>query len=125
MNRSLHLVPRRQSQRPPVDLEAMCGKAIEFHQRGQLAEAERIYRQILELDSRHADSLHLLGVMAHQVGRDEIAVELICQAIAVDKRPAAYHSNLGTAYQALDDLTRQRPVMSARWRSTRSLPRRR
>jgi len=103
MNRSLQLVPRRQS-RPPVDLKGLCGKAIEFHQRGQLAEAERIYRQILELDPRHADSLHLLGVMAHRVSRDEIAVELIRKAIAVDNRPAAYHSNLGTALQALGRL---------------------
>lgn len=79
----------------------MCAKAIEFHQRGQLAQAERIYRQVLELDPRHADSLHLLGVMAHQVGRDETAVELIRQAIAADNRPAAYYSNLGTALQAL------------------------
>jgi len=102
MNRSLHLVPSRPSRRsPPVDLQGMCAKAIEFHQHGQLAEAERIYRHVLELDPCHADSLHLLGVLAHQVGRDEIAVELIRKAIAADKRPAAYYSNLGTALQAL------------------------
>jgi tetratricopeptide (TPR) repeat protein len=78
----------------------MCATAIGQHQRGQLAEAEQIYRQILDLDPHHADSLHLLGVLAHQVGRNDIAVELIRKAIAADKRPAAYHSNLGTAFQA-------------------------
>ena len=104
MNRSLHLVPRRQSQRPPVNLQGMCVNAIALHQRGQLADAERIYRQILELDPHHADSLHLLGVLAHQVGRDDVAVELIRKAIASDRRPAAFHSNLGTAYQALGKL---------------------
>jgi|CZKF01.1.fsa_nt_gi tetratricopeptide (TPR) repeat protein len=104
MYRSLHLVPRRQNQPPPVDLQGMCASAIQLHQRGQLPEAERIYRQILDFDPHHADSLHLLGVLAHQVGRDEIAVELILKAIAVDRRPAAFHSNLGTAYQALGKL---------------------
>jgi tetratricopeptide (TPR) repeat protein len=84
-----------------VDLRVLCGRAIQFHQRGELGEAERIYRQILDLDPHHADSLHLLGVLAHQVGRDDVAVELIRNAIARDRRPAAYHSNLGTAYQAL------------------------
>ena len=104
MNRSLYLVPRRQDQRPPVNLQGMCATAIQLHQRGQLADAERIYRQILELDPHHADSLHLLGVLAHQVGRDDVAVELIRKAIASDRRPAAFHSNLGTAYQALGKL---------------------
>ena len=87
-----------------MDLHGMCSGAIQFHQRGQLAEAERIYRQILDLDPHHADSLHLLGVLAHQVGRDNIAVELIRKAIVSDKRPTAYHSNLGTALQALGKL---------------------
>ncbi len=105
MNRSLYLVPRQPSRRErPLDLKAMCARAIEYHQRGKLAEAERIYHQILEVDPRHADSLHLLGVLAHQIGRDEIAIKLISRAIAVDRRPAAFHSNLGTALQAMGRL---------------------
>ena len=106
MNRSLHLVPKRQSQNaaPPVDLNALCASALRFHQQGQLAEAERLYRQVLDLDPRHADSLHLLGVLAHQVGRNDVAVELIGKAIARDKRPAVFHTNLGAALQALGRL---------------------
>jgi tetratricopeptide (TPR) repeat protein len=110
MHRSLQLVPKRQNQNaaPPLDLNGLCANALRFHQQGQLAEAERLYRQVLDLDPHHADSLHLLGVLAHQVGRDDVAVELISKAIARDKRPAAFHSNLGTALQALGRLEEAR-----------------
>ena len=106
MNRSLHLVPKRQGPNaaPLVDLNGLCANALRYHQQGQLAEAERRYRQVLDLDPHHADSLHLLGVLAHQVGRDDVAVELIGKAIARDRRPAAFHTNLGTALQALGQL---------------------
>ncbi|MGA9072242.1 MAG: tetratricopeptide repeat protein [Terracidiphilus sp.] len=106
MHRSLQLVPKRQGPNaaPPVDLNGLCANALRFHQQGQLAEAERLYRQVLELDPHHADSLHLLGVLAHQVGRNDVAVELISKAIARDRRPAAFHTNLGTALQALGRL---------------------
>jgi tetratricopeptide (TPR) repeat protein len=76
-------------------------RGLEFHQRGNLAEAEQIYRGILAIDAAHADALHLLGTLAQQVGRSDVAVELIGKAIAADHRQAAYHSNLGTAFQAL------------------------
>jgi tetratricopeptide (TPR) repeat protein len=110
MHRSLQLVPKRQGQSaaPPVDLNALCANALRFHQQGQLADAERLYRQVLDLDPHHADSLHLLGVLAHQVGRNDVAVELISKAIARDRRPAAFHSNLGTALQALGRLEEAR-----------------
>ena len=86
---------------PPPGLDLLLNEAMQHHQRGQLAEAEVIYRQILALDPRHADGLHLLGTLCHQLGREEMALEFIGKAIALDKHHAAYHSNLGTVLQAL------------------------
>ena len=40
---------------------------------GRLGEAERLYRKILQLDAHHADSLHLLGMVAFQAGRNDAA----------------------------------------------------
>ena len=56
---------------------------LQHHQAGRLAEAEGIYRQILTRQPQHADALHLLGVFAHQVGRDDAAVDLIGRSLAV------------------------------------------
>jgi protein O-GlcNAc transferase len=42
--------------------------AIHHHQNGRLQAAEQIYRQILQAEPDEADALHLLGVLAHQVG---------------------------------------------------------
>jgi tetratricopeptide (TPR) repeat protein len=78
----------------------MLADALGHHQAGRLAEAERGYRQILAIDAQHADSLHLLGMIADQGGRHDVAVEMIRQAIAINHQAAAYHSNLGTILQA-------------------------
>ena len=59
--------------------------AIQHHQGGRLQAAEQIYRQILAVEPNHADAIHLLGVIAHQVGKHEVAVEYIRRAIAVER----------------------------------------
>jgi tetratricopeptide (TPR) repeat protein len=51
------------------------------HQAGQLAVAERIYRQILEQEPNHPDALHLLGALAGQRGNSDAAIDLIRRAI--------------------------------------------
>jgi tetratricopeptide (TPR) repeat protein len=56
---------------------------------------------VLAAEPRHADSLHLLGVMATQQGRHQEAVALIGQAIAENGAMAPFHSNLGTALRSL------------------------
>ena len=48
-------------------------QAVGLHQSGRLAEAERLYRQILQTDPRHPDALHMLGVLAMQSGQHQAA----------------------------------------------------
>lgn len=82
-------------------LQEMFAEALRAHQNGQLAEAERRYREILAREPRHADSLHLLGVLAFQRGQHASAIDLIGQAIAVKSDVPFYHNNRGLALNAL------------------------
>ena len=75
--------------------------AVDHHRAGRLAEAERVYRQILAAQPDHADALHHLGVIAQQTGRHDVAVEWIRQAIALNPNNPAAHSNLGEAYRRM------------------------
>jgi protein O-GlcNAc transferase len=74
--------------------------ALSHHQAGRLSDAERLYRQILEIDPNHVDALHFLGVLAHQAGRNDVAVDLIGKAIARNGRVPFFHNNLGNALKA-------------------------
>jgi|HubBroStandDraft_1064217.scaffolds.fasta_scaffold00349_18 Flp pilus assembly protein TadD len=97
MSRGLTLTAR---QTPSRSIQRLLGNALQHHRAGQLAEAERIYRQILAIDAEHADSLHLLGMIAYHAGRQQDAVEMIRRAIVVHDQGASYHSNLGIVLQA-------------------------
>jgi predicted O-linked N-acetylglucosamine transferase (SPINDLY family) len=71
--------------------------AIQHHQAGRLQAAEQVYRQILQAEPDHADAMHLLGVVASQLGKHEVAVQCIRRAIALRGGVAAFHFNLGVA----------------------------
>jgi tetratricopeptide (TPR) repeat protein len=71
--------------------------AVKHHQAGRLRDAEGIYRRILEGDPNNAHALHLLGVLASQVGQNDSAVEYIRRAIAQNPTAAQYQCNLGAA----------------------------
>lgn len=72
-------------------------RAFQHHQAGRLREAEQLYRDILTQEPQHADALHLLGVVAYQVGQNEVAVGLIRQAIALNSNRPEVYCNLGNA----------------------------
>lgn len=76
---------------------------LRHHQSGDYVKAAQYYRDALLAEPNHPDSLHLLGVIARQTGRPELAVRLIRQAIQTNREIAVYHYNLGAALQQLGE----------------------
>jgi protein O-GlcNAc transferase len=81
-------------------ISAALAIALEHHRAGRLELAEVVYRQILQADPSHAEAWHLLGVVAHQLGQHQAAVEDISRAIRLDADKAEYHNDLGVTQQA-------------------------
>lgn len=59
----------------------LFGQAAALHQRGQFADAERLYRRILAANPRDFDSCHMLGVLKAQQGVLDEAQALIAGAL--------------------------------------------
>ena len=84
--------------------------ALQHHQSGRLTEAEQGYRAILQQQPEHADSLHLLGVIALQTDHLEPALALVQRAVALRPDGAVYRNNLG---QILEQLGRSEEAARA------------
>ncbi len=76
-------------------------RAIDCHQKGQLAQAEALYRQILQAQPDHFDAQHLIGIIRHQQGRSAEALELVSAALKLNPRSARALSNHGLILYAL------------------------
>jgi len=74
--------------------------ALDYHRAGQLARAETLYQQALTLQPRHADALHMLGVVYYQTNRAELAVQSISQALAINPKNIDYLNHYGLALRA-------------------------
>jgi protein O-GlcNAc transferase len=84
--------------------QAKFNEAIALHQRGQLEAAKILYEGIIQLQPKHFDALHLLGVIAAQNNQHQIAVDLIAKAISINPRSVNFYINRGISLQALDQL---------------------
>jgi tetratricopeptide (TPR) repeat protein len=68
-----------------------------LHRAGRFAEAEACYQRVLAVQPENPDALHLIGNIAYQVGRHDVAIAMIGQAIRRNGRNPLYFSNLGLA----------------------------
>jgi protein O-GlcNAc transferase len=85
----------KQAEVVPADGAELLAAGRKHHQAGRLAEAEACYRRVPAGQSGHADALHLLGMIAQQRGRHDLAVDRIGQAIKHNEHNAAYFCSLG------------------------------
>jgi predicted O-linked N-acetylglucosamine transferase (SPINDLY family) len=68
-----------------------------LHQRGELDQAERIYREVLTVLPDDFDALQLLGMLEGGRGNPAAAMEWMSRAVRVNPRDASVHSNMGLA----------------------------
>lgn len=85
-------------------LAALVGKALESHRGCHFAEAEAIYRQVLAVDPKNADALHLLGCLFDEMGRPDEAIDFLTQAVNCNPLAYPYFYNLANMLAKQDRL---------------------
>ncbi len=103
-----NLKRKRKNVRLPAAIKAKQAKirnelviADQYQETGQLEAAERIYRQVLNIDPQHSHALHMLSVFAYHGGYYEMAVVLLNRSLLKDSRNPILYNNIGQALFAL------------------------
>ena len=97
-----------QQTNPPVEnddisVPDMMARGAALHQEGELEAAEEMYRKVLEKERSNPDALHLLGLIADEMGYGQEAVEMIEEAIEEAPEQPLFHNHLAKVYLGLDD----------------------
>jgi tetratricopeptide (TPR) repeat protein len=82
-----------------VYLNSVLERGLHYHRQGDLAHAEKDYREILDAAPMHADALHLLGVLSNQKQDHQTAIDLIVRAVQIFPDQPIFRCNLGNAYR--------------------------
>ncbi len=77
--------------------QATLQQGLDLYRAGKLDEAERIYRQHLEVNPRDGDARHLLGLIALARGRLDSAIDELRMAVECNPTVGMYHLSLGKA----------------------------
>src|SRR5262249_26246738 len=93
--------PTAAAKQKEASLSELLDAAVARHQHDGLAEAERLYLDILDAQPGHFDALHLLGVLRSQQGQYAEALDLIASALKKNPESADVLSNHGSVLHAL------------------------
>ena len=76
-------------------------QAVSLFQRGDLDGAAGVCEEIVRREPRHADALHVLGVLALQKGRPAAGAELIRRSLEINPAQPQAYCSLGNALRDL------------------------
>jgi len=88
------------SRKKPVTIRTALQVAISEHSVGKHDVAERIYLDIIGQHPKHADALHLLGLVHYQRGDPETAISFIERALHTNSSTENFHNSLGECMRA-------------------------
>src|SRR6516225_1634282 len=97
---------RAAAKQPHAELASAFSQALALHQAGRLAEAEKIYGQILKVQPNHFESLHLVGIIHAQRGNHVESVRQIDLALKINPKAASAHEAFNNRGNALQELKR-------------------
>jgi tetratricopeptide (TPR) repeat protein len=100
-NGSLTVMEKRPEAAPTTDPEAYIDLGVELHEGGDLAAAERVYREGLATEGAHPMALFNLGVLLEDMQRTAEAMEAYRAALLEDAGFADCHYNLALLCEAL------------------------
>ena len=83
-----------------LTLEEAISLAILVQKSEHLAQANELYRRVIEVAPNHPRAVHYAGVLAHQQGRRDEALALIERSLVLEPDQADWHSNLGIILQS-------------------------
>ena len=105
-------------------LRTLLERALAHQTAQRLPEAEALYRTVLAREPRQFDALHMLGVVRHQTGDHDGAIDLFRRAIDINPAYAPAHSNLALALTAKRDYPEALASVDRAWRYRRGTSRR-
>jgi Flp pilus assembly protein TadD len=62
----------------------LFAQGFALHQKGQFAQAQALYEQVLKVQPNHFDAMHLLGVISAQTKNYQCAEQLFTKAIEIN-----------------------------------------
>ncbi len=69
--------------------------AADFYRKGDLRQAEKICRAVIESEPRHAEAWNLLGGLYKRAKRGKEAEQCFDRAVKLEPDRPAFHNNLG------------------------------
>ena len=84
-----------------MNVDPLIYTALRHFQSGAHKDAEALCRRILQRQPREADAWHILGLIARDAGKNDMAIDHIGNAIALNPNAALFRLNFGSVLHKL------------------------